>query len=241
MSHLLDGDADGADAVLSEAAELCLHSGAMPTAALALAERAVLAIARHDWHQAEALSSQAMTVVRDSNVDGYLFSTVVHAVAARTAVHRGDVDQAREHVVAASRLRPLCSAALPMSTQFLLQLANAYLELADPAGARAVLRQIRDILSVRPDIGIVPSEADDLEHRLDMIRVGPFGASSLTTAELRVLPLLATHLSHAEIGERLHISRNTVKSHAAAISRKLGASSRSEAIRTASEIGLLGR
>jgi LuxR family maltose regulon positive regulatory protein len=128
-----------------------------------------------------------------------------------------------------------------MATQFLLQLAHAHLELADPAGARAVLRQIRDILHVRPDIGIVASEADELERRLDTIRVGPLGASSLTAAELRVLPLLATHLSHAEIGARLHVSRNTVKTHAAAISRKLGASSRSETIQIAADIGLLGR
>ena len=43
----------------------------------------------------------------------------------------------------------------------------------------------------------------------------------LTAAERRVLELLATHLSPAEIGEALHISRNTVKGHLKAIYRKL--------------------
>jgi LuxR family maltose regulon positive regulatory protein len=52
--------------------------------------------------------------------------------------------------------------------------------------------------------------------------------------------LLATHLSYHDIGERLHVSRNTVKSHAVSIFRKLGVSSRSGAIELAEEIGLLG-
>jgi LuxR family maltose regulon positive regulatory protein len=120
-------------------------------------------------------------------------------------------------------------------------LAQAHLELADPAGARAVLRQIRDILQLRPDLGIVATQADELRHMLDTIRAGPVGASSLTAAELRLLPLLATHLSYPDIGDRLHVSRNTVKSHAVSIYRKLGASSRSEAINIAEEIGLLRR
>jgi len=64
-------------------------------------------------------------------------------------------------------------------------------------------------------------------------------ASSLTPAELRLLPLLATHLSFREIGERLYISRNTVKTHLRSIYHKLGATSRSQAIERALELRLL--
>jgi hypothetical protein len=46
---------------------------------------------------------------------------------------------------------------------------------------------------------------------LDTIRVEMLGASTLSAAELRLLPLLATHLTLAEIGQRLDLSRNTVK------------------------------
>jgi DNA-binding CsgD family transcriptional regulator len=63
--------------------------------------------------------------------------------------------------------------------------------------------------------------------------------ASLTAAELRLLPLLATHLSYREIGERLNISRNTVKTEALAAYRKLGASSRSKAVERAAELGLI--
>ena len=62
---------------------------------------------------------------------------------------------------------------------------------------------------------------------------------SLTGAELRLLPYLATHLTFLEIGARLYISHNTVKTEALAIYRKLGASSRSKAIERAVEVGLL--
>jgi LuxR family transcriptional regulator, maltose regulon positive regulatory protein len=64
-------------------------------------------------------------------------------------------------------------------------------------------------------------------------------ASTLTAAELRLLPLLTTHLSFREIAERLFVSRNTVKSQAISVYRKLDASSRSEAIERAVELGLV--
>ena len=65
------------------------------------------------------------------------------------------------------------------------------------------------------------------------------GSSSLTAAELRVLPLLPTYLSFQEIADRLLISRNTVKTHAMSIYGKLWATSRGEAVERAVEIGLL--
>ena len=65
------------------------------------------------------------------------------------------------------------------------------------------------------------------------------GVSSLTTAELRLLPFLPTHLSLAEISERLFVSRNTVKSQAISIYRKFGVSSRGETITRMHELGVV--
>jgi LuxR family maltose regulon positive regulatory protein len=64
---------------------------------------------------------------------------------------------------------------------------------------------------------------------------------SLTGAELRLLPYLATHLTVPEIARRLFVSRNTAKTEAVSIYRKFGASSRSQAIERAIEVGLLDR
>ena len=54
-----------------------------------------------------------------------------------------------------------------------------------------------------------------------------------------MLQLLPTHLSVAEIADRLYVSRNTVKSQTIAIYRKLGASLRGGAIEAAVAAGLL--
>jgi LuxR family maltose regulon positive regulatory protein len=89
-------------------------------------------------------------------------------------------------------------------------------------------------------MGILVEQARELQERLAATS-GPDGAwaMSLTGAELRLLPYLATHLTFPEIGERLFISRNTVKSQAVSIYRKLGVSSRSDGIERAVEFGLL--
>jgi LuxR family maltose regulon positive regulatory protein len=67
------------------------------------------------------------------------------------------------------------------------------------------------------------------------------GPSALTSAELRVLQLLPTHLSFEQIGGRLSVSRNTVKTQAIAAYRKLGVSSRSEAVERARSLGMIQR
>ena len=61
----------------------------------------------------------------------------------------------------------------------------------------------------------------------------------ISSAELRVLQQLPTHRSLEEIGGHLYLSRNTVKSHTVSIYRKLGVSSRSDAVRVATELDLL--
>ena len=69
--------------------------------------------------------------------------------------------------------------------------------------------------------------------------LGLAGTSALTAAELRLLPLLVTHLSFPEIAGELFLSRHTVKSQAYSIYRKLGAASRSQAVARSRELGLL--
>ena len=104
-----------------------------------------------------------------------------------------------------------------------------------------MLAQIDDILQQRPDLGLLPALAGRLQASLANGNARPAGASSLTSAELRLLPLLATHLSYQEISERLFVSKNTVKTQAYSAYRKLGVSTRSEAVVRARELGLDAR
>jgi LuxR family maltose regulon positive regulatory protein len=83
-------------------------------------------------------------------------------------------------------------------------------------------------------------EVADLRRTLTSSTPTRAGATPLTPAELRLLPYLQTHLTIREIGERLFLSRNTVSTEVGSIYRKLGVSSRSDAVFRATAVGLLG-
>ena len=241
ISHLLDGRADDAEPLLARVDGVADRLGAMPAAAAALGQRAIIAMERRQWEEGDRLAERSLAVLAAGHLDDYVMAAFVHSVAARAALHRGDPARAREHLAHAVHLRPLLTSSMPhRSVQTLLELAQAYLGLDDVAGARAVLRQADEVIRRRPDLGVLPGQAADLRATLDRVGQGTLGASSLTSAELRLLPLLSTHLTLLEIGERLHLSRNTVKTQAVSIYRKLGVSSRSEAMQRVRELGLLG-
>jgi LuxR family maltose regulon positive regulatory protein len=69
-------------------------------------------------------------------------------------------------------------------------------------------------------------------------RQGDTVAEELTAKEHEVLGLLATRLSRREIGQRLYVSLNTVKTHQRALYRKLGVENRTAAVTRARELGL---
>ena len=241
ISYLVQGDHDRADPILAHAFDVATGADALPLAALILAERCIVAAQRDRWAEVATLAQRAVAIVEAGRFEDYWTSALVYAWAARAALHRGDIPKARYYVGRTARLRPLLTYALPVvSVQALLELARAYIALADPGGSAAVLGQVHDILQQRPDLGILPKLAEELQSRLAMIKAVATGASSLTAAELRLLPLLSTHLSFREIGERLHLSSNTVKTQAYSVYRKLGVSSRSGAVTRTRELGLDG-
>jgi LuxR family maltose regulon positive regulatory protein len=239
ISYLLEGDPARADPILTRAFGDATRAGALPLAALILAERCAVAAERDGWPEIIELAQRAVTIVEDGRLDDYWTSALVYAWATRAALHSGDVSKARFYLGRAARLRPLLTYALPVvSVQALLELARCYLTLADPAGAAAILHQVHDILQQRPDLGVLTKLAGQLQSQLGKTGAIAVGASSLTAAELRLLPLLSTHLSYREIGERLYVSSHTVKTQAYSAYRKLGASSRSEAVTRVHELGL---
>jgi len=163
-------------------------------------------------------------------------------VRARAALHRGDIPAARRELVRAQRLRPLLTYALPhLAVQARIELVRVHLALADVAAARMLMREIDEILRYRPGLGTLVGEAAALRVQPSRQRgSGSPGASALTAAELRLLPLLSTHLSAPEIARKLFLSPHTIKSRMRSIYRKLGASSRSQAVARARQLGLLG-
>ncbi len=61
----------------------------------------------------------------------------------------------------------------------------------------------------------------------------------ITARELEILEAIAAGHSNREIAERLFVSENTVKTHAARVFGKLGARRRTQAVQRAKEEGLI--
>ena len=241
IARVLCGDLDGGDASLEDAVRVGEQVGSPDDVAVALCERALVAMARSQWDQAEALAGQARTVLRRAGIEESFATPLISALRARAAMHRGDVPAARRELLSAQHLRPLLTSALPyLAVQARLELARVHMALADTAGARTLMREVDDLLRRRPGLGTLVGQATAIRAQLSRDRGSSSpGASALTTAELRLLPLLSTHLSFPQIAEEMFLSRHTIKSQALSIYRKLGAPSRSQAVTRSRELGLL--
>jgi LuxR family maltose regulon positive regulatory protein len=243
IARVLSGDLDGGDASLADAVSVAEEAGVFDDLLLALCERSLLAMARSEWDRAEAFAAHARSVLRRARIEESYLTPLVCAVRARVALHRGDAAAVRQELVAAQRLRSLLTYALPhFAVQARVELIRVHLALADLAGARTLMREVDELFRRRPGLGTLVGQAQELRAQLASERGSPaLGASALTAAELRLLPLLSTHLSFPEIAGEMFLSHNTIKSQVNAIYRKLGACSRSQAVSRSRDLGLLER
>jgi LuxR family maltose regulon positive regulatory protein len=238
---LLASDKVAGEAILGEAAEAAARSGARYAGVVAHAERALLALSRDDLQAAEAELAAARSFAEGEAAGDYVVTVIMHAASAKLALAQRKGTRAREDLARAHVVRPMVTHALSwLAVQSLIELARIDLALGDGNGARTLVLEMDDVLHRRPDVGTLAHEAQELRAELAAFTEEASGwASTLTAAELRLLPLLTTHLSFREIAERLLVSRNTVKTQAISVYRKLDATSRSEAMARAVELGLV--
>jgi len=241
MAHLMAGDPDRAELLFEDAVAEAQSGGGVTDACIALAEQSLRAVGNGAWDVAERHLSEARSLVREARIEDYPPITIVYAAAARLAIHHADQPRARAELTRAQRLRPGLTYALPhVAIRARIELARCHVALLDLAAARTLLQEADQVLLRRPDLGVLARQVKDLRTELVQARGSSAqGASSLTAAELRLLPMLSTHLSFPEIAEELYLSRNTVKSQATSLYRKLGAASRSQAVARSRELGLL--
>jgi LuxR family transcriptional regulator, maltose regulon positive regulatory protein len=240
--YLLLGQDERADGIFATAAAEAARLGTADTRVLAVGERSLIAAARDDAPATEALAHDAQHLVEERSLESSATSAAAFAAAARAALRSGRWDEAREAIAKLQRLTPLLDHdAFPwFSLQTRIQLARAHLALRDTSAARDQLTAIHELLARHPHVGVLADEARVLEEEIEaMPEPGAVSSTGLTAAELRLLPHLATHLSFREIGELLYVSRNTIKTQAISLYRKLGVSSRSDAIEQAAHLGLI--
>jgi len=120
-----------------------------------------------------------------------------------------------------------------------LVLGRAALRLSDVGEARARLADARRLAGRLDAVTLDRWLTDALTDLDSFTGAASRLPSSLTSAELKILHFLPTHLSFREIAERTYVSANTVKTQANAVYRKLDVRSRSEAVACARDLGLL--
>lgn len=233
----LCGDARAAHRLLEEAAHVSAELRATPALMLALSERLELDSGRVS---ADAIA-HAVDAAEGGPFTHYPHAALGYALRAEAAAIAGEKDAAHRDLLRAHGYRAALGRELPwLAVQVRLRIARATASLGDPAGARLVLAEAEEILAGLAETGILKKQAADLAAALRPLGgADAVGASLLTSAELRLLPLLPSHLSFEEIGDRLHLSRNTIKTQARSVYRKLGVSSRSEAVQHATQLGLV--
>ncbi len=241
-AYLLTGETERARTAFEESSAVSKGAGNSDAFVISESERALLAMDRGLWDDAADRLEEALAAIDHGRMHDYAMSVLAFAGAARLALHRGDLDAVNRHLTQAMRARPTLTFVLPaLAVRVRLHLAKVCWAIDDHTTARHLMREIDDILLQRPSLGTLVDDVAEFRALMDEAgRVAASGGPPLTPAELRLLPYLQTHLTLREIGDRLFVSRNTVSSEVSSIYRKLGVSSRSDAVERATAIGLLG-
>jgi LuxR family maltose regulon positive regulatory protein len=234
------GEFDAAAVVLQQA----LLSQASSTMARMMAFEfgALVAIERGRTSQAADLGQAALEIAdSDPRLSEAPQSSLAYAAVGMVHASRGQFEAARSELERALRSRRQWSGLSSWTTlEILLRLASVLQDLGDRSAAAALLSEAADLLASLPD-GAEGQQAllERLERQLtDPAPAGPL-AAVLTQRERGVARLLQGGLSQPEIAQELSVSLNTVKTHTRAIYRKLGVSSRQEAVARGRGLGIL--
>jgi LuxR family maltose regulon positive regulatory protein len=205
-----------------------------------------LAMARLDHDElaeAEKLTRQALAVADDPGRREHFVAMIAHLAESRILALEGRLDDACAAAARAAELAKRGAGRIEIAYAFLL-LARLRRETGDRAGARDALDEALRSAESASDLGKVEELLAETERRLTVGRARrahgeELPGDELSERELTVLRLLPTRLSQREIGESLYVSVNTVKTHTKSIFRKLGVSTREEAVAKARELGLV--
>ena len=172
-------------------------------------------------------------------LNDYPVCTLVFAVSALVRARRGRIEDATRDVKRSIGLLDAADEPQPVVRGRDPDRARACpLLLDDVAAARTHLVDAARYLRQTSDAVVLGEWLEEASKEADSA-ASAHGQWPLTMAELRLLHCLPTHLSFREIAEQLFVSTNTVKTQARSIYRKLGVSSRAEAVATAGAAGLI--
>ena len=209
--------------------------------AVGLALLALLALQDGELATAVTLSRSARSTADAHGLECFAPAISVYAVDALVAANDRRPDDARAAAAIASATVERLGDLSPRTALLaLILLARTAVAVGDRREARRLLGEAQEARRRDSSASALNVQLAELESCLGSGRdLERADVEALTVAEQRVLELLPTHLPQGMIASELHLSRNTVKTHAAAIYRKLGVTSRADAVDVARSVGLL--
>ena len=190
---------------------------------------------------AERAAREAIGFARANFQADAWVASPAHLGLALACAATGRLEEAEREALRGERLRRSAQPTVGHA-HALLALAKVRVARSRLTPAASDLTRARTMIEEFPDPGSLSALADDVEQELTAARATA-GSGGLveepSPAELAVLRCLAGGLSRREIGARLYISLNTVKTHTRELYRKLGATSRADAVARAEALGLL--
>jgi LuxR family maltose regulon positive regulatory protein len=209
---------------------------------LGFAVLSLIAVDRGELDQAEqwARTAQEILASADPGLSAAPQSSLAFTAAGEVAARRGLLTEARWEFERALESRRGKDGISPWPTlELLLRFAPVLSDLGDRPRAVALLTEARSILVASPDGAEAQfARLDRIERRLAGRPQAIAPGAPLTEREAAVLRLLRGSLSLREIGQELYLSPNTIKTHTQAIYRKLGVSTRHDAIARGHDIDI---
>ena len=228
------GEPGEADRWFAESAALAPASGRWLAGASSLAYRSLIAGELGRPGEQRMLAEGAADLVREHSIEKA--NGVVPLALGVSLAARGRPEQAQPLIECGAGF--LRSRGQPTEVAMaLLHQGSVLRALGERERSQAAITEAASIIGSCPDPGI-------LTRRLGACGRSPradtgSGDGSLTQRERRVLQLLISDLSERDIGQELYVSHNTIHSHVRSIYRKLGVSSRADALQQTRELRLL--
>lgn len=237
----LNDDPDRARAAFDTSTRLAVSLSLPVMEAHSLAGSIDIALMRGEPEAATVAIERLRVLLNRIGIDRVVTAAPVLATSAQAYLFEGRLTQARAEADRALRLAAGMRQVAPWAAVMIrMRLAGLFLAVGAPAMATQLLDEAKELHGPASACPALDRGLKEVAAAIDVpISGGVLTTGALSTAEIRVLQYLPTHLTFAGIGERLFVSRNTIKSQVHSIYRKLGVNSRSEAVEQARERGLL--
>jgi LuxR family maltose regulon positive regulatory protein len=226
-AHYCNGDLDEAERWLKETTEIAPAAEQWIVGVAAIADLSLIAGMRGRRAEQLRLAQEAVEVTRTVGLLDAVEDGEVHTAYGVALAAHGRAEEALSSLEKGVFLRRLWAQKLDL-VDGLTALAATVAELGDRERAAALFDEAQEIAGQCTDPGVLPERVAAARKAARLDRVP--GAEELSERELTVLRHLAGDLSEREIAAELYLSFNTVHSHVKSIYRKLGVSSRAEAV-----------